>query len=167
MKKTPPFSKVISFGLYEGVFAEAIHQFKFYGLRRLSGPLGNLLAALDLPVVDGIIPVPLSIKGLRNRGFNQSLLLAKVVAKKTGVPLLMDVLFKKKDTPPQIGLSARERQLNLRNVFEVKGGLNGLRLLLVDDVITTGATITECSKELRKAGAKETIVLALARASML
>ena len=103
--------------------SEAINQFKFYGLRRLSKPLGNLLLGFDLPAVDSVVPVPLTVKRLRERGFNQSLLIARVIAKEIRVPLLMDVLVKEKETPPQIGLTARERLLNLRNAFEVKGML--------------------------------------------
>ncbi|MEW6163328.1 MAG: ComF family protein [Nitrospirota bacterium] len=166
LKKAPPFSKVINYGLYEGALAEAINHLKFHGLKRLAKPLGRLLLSFDLSAVDGIVPVPLSIKRLRERGFNQSLLIARVIAKKIGIPLLMDILLKKKETPPQIGLSAKERLSNLKNAFKVKGDIRGLRLLLVDDVMTTGATVTECSKELLKAGAKEVIVLTLARSSM-
>lgn len=157
----------INYGLYEGVLAEAINQLKFHGVKRLSKPLGMLMQGLDLPVMDGIVPVPLNVKRLRERGFNQSLLIARVISKKIRVPLLMDILLKKKETPPQVGLSAKERLLNLKNAFDVKGDVNGLRLLLVDDVMTTGATVTECSKTLMKAGAKEVIVLTLARSSMM
>ncbi len=167
LKKAPPFSKVINYGLYEGALAEAINQLKFHGVKRLSKPLGILLQSLDLPAMDSIVPVPLSIKGLRERGFNQSLLIARIVSKKISAPLLMDILLKKKETPPQVGLSAKERLLNLKNAFEVNRDIKGLRLLLVDDVMTTGATVTECSKVLMKAGAKEVIVLTLARSSVM
>jgi ComF family protein len=164
MKKRPPFSKVIFYGLYEGILAEAISQMKFHGLKRLSKPLGTLLLDLDLPVIDGILPVPLSIKGLRERGFNQALLMARVLSKSLQIPLFMDILWKKKETLPQIGLSKKERSTNLKKAFEVKGDIKGLRLLLIDDVMTTGATVTECSKVLMNAGAQEVIVLTLARA---
>lgn len=167
LKKAPPFSKVIAYGLYEDILAEAINQLKFHGIKRISKRLGRLLLSLDLPETDGIVPVPMTIKRLRERGFNQSLLIARVIAKESKVPLLMDTLLKKKETPPQIGLSAKERLLNLKNAFEVKGNMKGLRLLLVDDVMTTGATVTECSKVLVKAGAEEVIVLTLARAGMI
>jgi ComF family protein len=166
MQKPPLFSKILSYGLYEGVLAEAIHQLKFYGVRRLSKPLGSLLLSLELPGADMIIPVPLSKKGLIRRGFNQSLLIARVVARHSGITLDMDTLFKAKDTPPQLGLSAQERSTNLRNAFGVRGNLRDLRLLLVDDVITTGATVRECTKMLTKAGAKEVTVLSLARAPL-
>jgi ComF family protein len=167
LKESPPFSKVITYGLYDGVLAEAINQLKFYGLNRLSVPLGRLFATMDLPRADGIVPVPLSKRGLKERGFNQSLLLARIVSKTSGTPLFMDTLLKKRDTPPQIGLSAKERLLNLKNAFEAKGHIKDLRLFLVDDVMTTGATVRECSKQLLKAGAKEITVLTLARANMM
>ena len=116
--KTPPhFSKVTSYGLFEGTLATAIHLFKFQRLKRLRRPLGVFLAGFDMPGTDAIIPVPLSLRGLRERGFNQSLLLAKVLSEETKVPLVMDGLMKKRDTAPQIGLSRKERRLNLRGAF--------------------------------------------------
>lgn len=167
MQHPPPFSKILPYGLYEGVFAEAIHQLKFYGVRRLSKPLGEFLLRLDIPHADAIVPVPLTKRGLIKRGFNQSLLLSHVIARRTGVALHMDSLMKVKETPPQIGLSAGERLTNLKNAFAVRGNLRDLSLLLVDDVITTGATVRECSRMLVKAGAKEVTVLSLARAPLL
>jgi len=166
LKKAPPFSQVINYGLYEGALAEAINHLKFHGIKRLAKPLGRLLLSLELSGMDGIVPVPLSIKRLRERGFNQSLLMGRVIAKEIRIPLLMDVLFKKKETPPQIGLSAKERLVNLKNSFEAKGKVRDLRILLVDDVMTTGATVTECSKQLMRAGAREVVVLTLARSRM-
>src|SRR4030043_1640649 len=94
MKKPPPFSMVINYGLYNGVLAEAINQLKFYGVKRLSKPLGRLLHSLELPETDGIVSDPLNTKSLRERGFNQSLLIAKVISKKKKCPLLMDILIK-------------------------------------------------------------------------
>lgn len=167
MKKSPPYARVIAYGLYEGVLKEAISRFKFYGLRRLSRPLGGLLPNLPIPESDAIVPVPLTAKGLRQRGFNQSLLIARVVSKKTGIPLNIDTLFKIKETPPQVGLSASERHKNLAGAFTTKGTIKGSRILLVDDVVTTGATAAACSKALLKAGAQEINVLTIARAGML
>jgi len=157
----------MSYGIYEGVLAEAINHLKFNGLKRLAKPLARLLLSFELQGLDGIVPVPSSMKRLRERGFNQSLLIARAIANETGTPLLMDVLAKEKETPPQTALSARERLLNLKNAFVIKGKVDGLRLFLLDDVMTTGATVTECSKVLIKAGAKEVIVLTLARSRML
>jgi ComF family protein len=162
-KQFPPFSKVINFGIYEGALAEAIHQLKFHGVRRISKPLATLISNLSLPVMDGIVPVPLHIKSLRERGFNQSILISRNLSRSLRIPLFMDTLIKKKETPPQIGLSARERISNIRNAFSVTGDVKDLRILLFDDVMTTGATVRECSHELLNAGAREVIVLTLAR----
>ena len=163
----PPFSAVFTYGLFEGPLVEAIHQFKFHGIKRLSGPLSDLLLAIDIPEADGCVPVPLSIQGLRERGFNQSLLLARNIAKQKNIPLFMDVLHKRKETPPQLGLSASERRVNLKGAFCASNSVREKRLLLIDDVITTGSTVTECSKQLLKAGARQVIVLSIARSSMM
>ncbi len=167
LKTKPVFSKVIAYGLYEGVLKEAISQFKFHGLRRLSQPLGSLLSGLEIPEADAIAPVPLTARGLRQRGFNQSLLVARALSKKTGIPLYLDSLLKIKETPPQVGLSAAERRSNLTGAFTAKGELKNISILLIDDVVTTGATVTACSKALLKAGAKEITVLAIARAGVI
>jgi ComF family protein len=166
IKKKPPFSRAIAYGLYGDPLAEAINQLKFYGIKRIGRGLGSLLTGLDLPQADGIVPVPLTIKRLREREFNQALLIGRSVSKKTGIPLFIDILTKKKETPPQIGLSAAERMANLKNAFAVTGNINSLRLILIDDVMTTGATVTECSRALLKAGAKEVSVLVVARAGL-
>lgn len=165
MKNRPFFTRASSFGCYEGVLAEAINLFKFRGIKRLSDPLGRLLLACDLSDIDAIIPVPLSIKSLRKRGFNQSSLLAKVVSDNTKIPLFMNVLTKKRETLPQIGLSAKKRRSNIKGAFRAEKDIHGLKVLLLDDVMTTTATANECSKELLKAGAKDVTVLTLARAS--
>jgi ComF family protein len=167
LQDPPAFSRALHFGIYENILATAIHTFKFQRIRRLHKPLGKLLAGFHFKDVDAIIAVPLSPKGLRERGFNQSLLLSKVLSDAIKIPLITDGLRKKTDTPPQLGLSKRERIINLRGAFESKARVTGMRLLLIDDVMTTGATVRECSKELIKAGAKEITVLTLARAGNL
>ena len=146
------------------MLAEAIDQMNFSYTKRLAQPLAMRMLELDIPEVDGIVPVPLSIHRLRERGFNQSLLIASVISKQKGIPLMMDSLIKKRVTPPQTGLSAKERRKNLKDALEVRGNVRGLRILLLDDVMTTGATVRECAKHLMSAGAKEVIVMALARA---
>lgn len=167
MRRRPSFSRAMSYGLYKDELASAIHFYKFHGIRRLHRPLGRFLLDFDLEGVDAVVPVPLSIRGLRERGFNQSLLLAKIVSDRSGIPLIIDGLLKISDTPPQIGLSARKRRTNLKGVFETVRDFPGMRLLLVDDVMTTGATANECSLRLRKAGAEDVTVLTLARAAIL
>ena len=157
----------MSYGLYRDELAAAIHVYKFQGIRRLYRPLGQLLSVFDLEGIHAVIPVPLSTRGLRNRGFNQSLLLAKTVSDASNIPLIIDGLIKTADTPPQLGLSAIKRRTNLKGAFEAVKNFKGMRLLLVDDVMTTGATVNECSIQLRKAGAEEVTVLTLARAGIL
>lgn len=158
---------VLNYGIYSDALAEAINLMKFSGLRRLANPMGKLFLNLEMPECDGIIPVPLSKSALRERGFNQSLLMAKVISEKLKTPLYMDMLLKRKDTLPQVGLSAKERMKNLKGAFKTNGKISSLRLLLLDDVMTTGATARECSKTLMSAGAKEVIVITLARAGMI
>jgi ComF family protein len=159
----PPFSFVLNYGLYSDALSEAIHLLKFSGLKRIAKPLGRLLLELPIPRADGIVPVPVSVRTLRERGFNQTMLLARVLSKQLGIPVMMDLLFKKKETGPQIGLGAKARADNLKNAFAARGRADGMRLLLLDDVMTTGATVRECSKALLKSGAKEVIVVTLAR----
>ena len=154
---------VLNFGLYSGSLSEAIHLLKFSGLKRLAKPLGKLLTELPIPSIDGIVPVPVTNRTLRERGFNQALLLSVVLSRQLRIPVYMDILYKKMDTPAQIGLGARERARNLRNAFAVRGRLRNQRLLLLDDVMTTGATVRECAKTLVKSGAREVVVVTLAR----
>lgn len=167
LSEPPAFSKVLNFGIYAGALAEAIHLMKFYNIRRLAEPFAGFLMQLDIPKCDAIVPVPLSRKALIHREFNQTLLIARRVSKNLRIPLFMDTLHKTKDTLPQVGLNAKERLGNLRRAFKAEGNIKGLTILLLDDVMTTGATLRECAKALRKAGAKETIALTLARSSMM
>lgn len=163
----PPFKEVLSFGIYSGALSEAVHLLKFSRLKRLARPLGKLLLELPVPGADGIVPVPVTGRTLRQRGFNQTLLLSRIVSKHFRIPLYMDMLYKRKETLPQIGLGAKERLSNLKGVFGVQGDLTGMSLILLDDVMTTGATAKECSKSLKKAGAKDVTVVTLARSSSL
>ncbi|MDC4227357.1 MAG: phosphoribosyltransferase family protein [Candidatus Manganitrophus sp.] len=102
-------------------------------------------------------PIPLHPTRLRTREFNQSLLLAQRIARFTQVPLLIDALNRSRDTLPQVGLSRKERAQNVRRAFHLSDPtpIKGKRILLVDDVYTTGATLREGSKILLKGGARE------------
>ena len=116
--------------------------------------------------VDLIVPVPLHIRRLRERGFNQALLLARELSKQTGIPCEQRSLRKIKDTPFQTALKGRERRKNLKAAFRVKKTeeIEGKSVLLVDDVYTTGTTVNECARTLLEAGAATVGVLTLARA---
>jgi ComF family protein len=163
LKTRPPFSKVLYYGVYEGVLKEAIHLLKFNGVKRLSKPLGLMLSELQIPNADRIVPVPLNHKNLKQREFNQTASISRHLSKELKIPLMLNALKKTKDTLPQTDVTGKERLKNVKNAFKVSSMVEGLNLLLVDDVITTGATVRECAKALIKAGAKSVTVVALAR----
>lgn len=163
LKEPPPFRGALSYGIYEGALREAILQLKFSGVKRLAGPLGRLLSGIGLPDADLMVAVPSARGGLRARGFNQALLIGKVLSSETGIPLLRGFLYKCRETRPQVGLSAKERLINLKGAFSARGRLRGESVLLIDDVMTTGATASECSKSLLNAGAGEVFAATAAR----
>jgi len=164
------FTAARAVGPYEGRIVEAVSRFKFGGVARLAGPLGTLLVehvdpAFPFSDLDLVVPVPLHPRRLRERGFNQSLLLARQVSKRQSIPLDFTSLQRVRQTAPQTRLSGPERRKNVRGAFRVTApeSVAGRRVLLVDDVFTTGATIQECTESLLEAGAKEVCVLTLAR----
>lgn len=159
----PSFVSARSYGLYEGVLKEAIHLLKFNAYRRLAQPLAALLSDLDLPAADALVPVPIHLNQLRTREFNQTALIAKHLSMITGTRLMLDGLSKVKDTVAQIDVDRNERLRNLKKAFSASQQVKDKRILLIDDVITTGATMRECAKSLMKAGAVEVNVVALAR----
>jgi len=120
----------------------------------------------SFPCLDLVVPIPLHRKKLRERGFNQAELIAKVVAKHLQVRLTKGNLKRTKATITQTSLDRKERRRNLREAFTVKNrdGFQAKNVLLVDDVYTTGTTIKEAAKVLKEAGVKEVYVFALARA---
>lgn len=156
-------------GIYDGTLREAIHALKFAGRQALAGPLGDILTGAALAVdefrgADVIVPVPLHPRRLRERGFNQAELLARPVAAVLARPVERGLLARTRPTVPQSALPADNRQANVRDAFEAVGSTNGARILLVDDVMSTGFTAAECARALRRAGASEVLVLTLARA---
>jgi len=159
----PEFAAARSYGIYDKGLRDAIHLLKFAGVRRLARPLGSLIATMQPPAAHVVVPVPMTARALRSRGYNQSALLARQVAIKCGIGLRLDLLHKIKETPQQVGLSRSARMRNLRGAFSADASVNGLEVVLVDDVITTTATARECSKALMKAGARSVFVAALAR----
>ncbi|MBI5665641.1 MAG: ComF family protein [Nitrospirae bacterium] len=168
LQDEPAFESARSFGLYEGALRKALNLLKYHNVIRLSKPLSDILLRIETPRVDAVLPVPIYKKRLRQREFNQSALLAKHLAKGTGSTLVLDSLVKMKDTKPQVGLSSNERRENMRNAFGIQNreAIEGKDILLIDDVSTTGATIRECSKVLKKAGAGSIHALTLAHGMM-
>lgn len=168
LKQPMPFVEARSVFKYSGNLREAIHSFKYSQRFILARPFGRMLsdsAASFSGKPDIAVPVPLHKKRLRTRGFNQSLLLARVISKSLSIGLDYLTLRRTRETAPQIELSTDERQKNVAGAFEVENpsAFKGRNVLLVDDVFTTGATVKECAKVLKKAGASVR-VLTLARA---
>jgi ComF family protein len=154
--------------IFEGPLRQAIHHLKYSGRSSLAEPLGSFLSerwsAGPLPA-DLIVPVPLHPARLRERGYNQSTLLAVQLARASRLPLAEDALKRIRATMPQVTLNAVEREANVRDAFEARADLvRERRVLLVDDVCTTGATLTACSRALKRAGATSVWALTLARA---
>lgn len=160
----PTFDRLIAFGIYEGGLKEVIHCMKFGKIKRLARMLGKELGQLDLPEADCIIPVPLSVHGLRRREFNQSAVLAKELSRINNIPLDLFGLNKSRETALQSSMSRTERIQNVKGAFSPGSGVAGKRVMLVDDVVTTAATVNECSRVLMNAGAVSVIVVAAARA---
>jgi ComF family protein len=148
----------------------ALHELKYAGRRRAAGRLAQAL--LEEPTVqallatsDVLVPVPLHPRRLRERGFNQSALLAREISRRAGMPTCPDALVRRLDTVPQTGLSAAARRRNVREAFAVGRGASvaGRTVTLVDDVFTTGATALACARQLDEAGAREVRLLTVAR----
>lgn len=154
--------KVASVVPYEGIFRDLVYNFKYKGQKELARPLGTLMAyrvkSLGITGRIGIVvPIPLYPGREMERGYNQSLLLAKVVAEQLQKPLWSEVLVRKKFLTPQTQLGRKERLKNLTGAFEYSQSkqVKGSSILLVDDIVTTGATLLSCANALQKAGARE------------
>ncbi|HAG09867.1 MAG TPA: hypothetical protein DCK76_00325 [Desulfotomaculum sp.] len=168
-------------GPYEGILMRAIWKFKYGGKTYLAKPLGGLLAGAVNSLIDlghsemglkkseiaGLVPVPLANKRLRKRGFNQSELLARFVSHNLDLPFL-PMLNKLKETSAQTGLSREQRQSNLEGVFGVSQCKIpvGKSVILIDDMFTTGSTVSECSRVLLNAGLKNIFVATVATSTI-
>ena len=167
----PPYAVARSVGRYEETLLTALHRFKYHRRYGLGKILGSLMAdyaaaAWDMAAFDLVVPVPLHARKLKQRGFNQSLLLARTLAGRFGIPLDFSSLRREIATPPQVGMGREERLANVRGAFGVRHPerIAGQRILLVDDVFTTGSTLAECTRVLLRAEAQAVAVLTLARA---
>ncbi len=170
LRKPPSYDSLGAPYLYEGTIMEAIHQFKYGGKAFLADSLGTLLARFAAEWIQEsedllAMPVPLHPKRLRERGFNQSLLLARHVARELGTKLDFLSLRRLRYTSPQTGLGSEERRSNVRGAFglEDPAVVKGKTVLLVDDVATTGNTLNECTRVVKRAGSKRVLGLVLAR----
>lgn len=153
-----------SYGFYEGPLRKLIHLYKYHGMDKLAAPLSDFLVAA-LPRsrrVDWIVPVPMHWWRKWTRGYNQAELLARELSRRTGIPMVA-AMRRRRGTPPQAGLSDKERRQNLRGAFTVTESPRNRHVLLIDNVLTTGATASACGAALKQAGASAVQVLTVAR----
>lgn len=145
-----------------------IHQFKYSGRTRLAHPLANLLIerwSLWEMDVDMVVPIPLHPEREQERGFNQSHLIAEPFAERVGIPLETEAVFRVRATRQQAELSSVDRRKNVAGAFQANGKLvRGQRILLIDDVVTTGSTLNAAGEALYKAGAESVSAYCVARA---
>ena len=151
----------------EGVIQDAIHQLKYRNLRalapELAGILSRFLLTHPLPG-DCLVPVPLHPRRLRRRGYNQAILLARELGKLHGLDVNEGLLKRIKDNPPQAeATSLEQRRLNVADSFECRGDAAGAKIILIDDVATTGSTLSACAEALKRTGASSVWGLTLAR----
>jgi ComF family protein len=162
----PAFDAVQAGGLFGGPLADAIHAFKYEGHPALARPLGGWLARRAPPSESALIlSVPLGRARRISRGYDQAALLADALARAAGARSrrLRGALRRVRETPPQVGRSRAERARNVAGAFEATAAVSGRDLVLVDDVVTTGATADAAAEALRRAGARSVRVVALAR----
>jgi ComF family protein len=164
------FDYASSFGAYEGSLRSLIHLFKYSGMKPLARPLGQYLERA-MPVdesFDAVVPVPLHWRKKWDRGFNQSEMLARFLARRRGMPML-NALRRKRATATQAGLASAGRRRNVAGAFVLRAKtrpdpkLAGKKILLIDDVMTTGATASACASVLKRGGAQSISLLTLAR----
>ena len=184
IKKKPFYTHARSMGMYDGTLLAVIHTFKYKHKIQLAGPLGRLLFSAflkydEIQNIDYVSPIPLHVSRLKNRGFNQAFLLIREWPdliravhdagngenERPSIQINCKSLIRKTKTTSQTGLGKDQRAQNVKNAFQVAEPslISGKRILLVDDVYTTGATAEECAKTLTASGAASVNVLTLAR----
>ncbi len=166
----PNYERLIVPYLYEEKLIAAIYEFKYGGRYQVGKALAELLAyflidSFKFPSDMLIIPIPLHYKKLRIRGFNQSIIISEVISEILDMEMDYSILIKIRDTKPQTALKGKERLVNVKDAFIIKdrNRVKDRNILLIDDVVTTTATMNECAKVLKGAGAKRIFGAAIAR----
>ena len=166
-QQPPGFDSLRSPFRFDGPVREAVHALKYRGIRAAAPGLAALIAEYlqrNLVAVDSMIPVPLHSRRLRSRGYNQSALLAREVGKALNLPVREDLLVRVGNARPQVEAQTREeRRNNIAGNFACEADATGTTALLIDDVATTGSTLSECAAALKQAGASRVYALTLAR----
>lgn len=172
LRQPPVYAMARAVVRYESPVSHLLHRLKYTAdtstlpaLAQVIEPFIETMVHGFQPETDRVVPVPLFPARLKKRGLNQSLLLARIFFPEAGDALLVDTLIRTRDTPPQTTLDGAARRKNLRSAFAVKrpDAVKGRRIFLVDDVFTTGTTVTECGKALLAAGATRICVVTVAR----
>jgi ComF family protein len=171
-QESPTYARAVAYGVYDNKLRELIHLLKYEQILSAARLLGRMLAcaiqklALDRPVV--VVPVPLHASNRKQRRFNPSELIVRAALKRMPgftATLAPNALDRVRPTEPQIGLTRRQRRENVRGAFKVAhlSTVNGAHVLVVDDVLTTGTTASECARVLRRAGAENVWIATVAR----
>ncbi len=167
IRQPPPFDQTLSSLIYNKPISRLIGKFKFSAKLVNGQLLSHLLAdyieqkGVHLPKL--IIPVPLHRARLQQRGFNQALELARPLSRRLGIPVAHDIVMRSRATPPQTSLEQKARYKNIRGSFEMRERIAHSHVAIVDDVITTGATIAELARTLKHAGAERVDAWSVAR----
>ena len=165
LSKPPDFDTTRAAFRYDFPLDKLIQSFKYGHRLALGAYFGQQLSALGHPpVADLILPLPLHPDRLRERGFNQALELARPVSTAWSLPIDTKICRRTRNTPAQADLPWKERSKNIRGAFHCTADLSGKKILLVDDVMTTGASLNECARTLKLHGATEVTLLVVARA---
>lgn len=163
----PPYTALRSWAEYEGPLREALHNLKYKNDLELANVFSSALVNIIQTAhwnFDFIIPMPISPNHYKSRGYNQSVVIARPIALTLGIPIVSNVVKRIKETRSQVNLNREERFKNLQSAFSANSAkLLNKKVLLVDDICTTGATISSCSKTLKGAGCSEIYCLTIAR----
>lgn len=168
LKKSPAFDHSISLFSYQNDAIKLIHQLKFNEKLTNARLLGSMLAAAiqknSTALPNCVVPVPLYKKRLRQRGYNQSIELARPIHQALHIPISVGSVIRVRDTPSQTGLDKKQRHKNILNAFQLTQPLNAQHVAILDDVVTTSSTVNELARILKKAGVRRVDIWSIARA---